>query len=153
MVAGTTGYAVRSRYEPPPLHDRVEEEALAALPGGTGPGALNGASTDDPGPPGNGGSRGRDTTNGVRGFFVSPAMAVPHQQHVREKLMPTIVVLGSGPLGRAVADAATNAGQDGRVLGRPTGARHDPTAFEGADLVVEASTANAVLGNITTALD
>jgi 4-hydroxy-tetrahydrodipicolinate reductase len=67
--------------------------------------------------------------------------------------MPTIVVLGSGPLGRAVADAATNAGHDARVLGRPTGARHDPTAFEGADLVVEASTANAVLENITSVLD
>jgi 4-hydroxy-tetrahydrodipicolinate reductase len=67
--------------------------------------------------------------------------------------MPTIVVLGSGPLGRAVADAATNAGHDARVLGRPTGARHDPTAFEGADLVVEASTANAVLENITGVLD
>jgi 4-hydroxy-tetrahydrodipicolinate reductase len=67
--------------------------------------------------------------------------------------MPTIVVLGSGPLGRAVADAATNAGHDARVLGRPTGARHDPTAFEGADLVVEASTANAVLENVTSVLD
>ena len=36
--------------------------------------------------------------------------------------MPTIVVLGSGPLGRAVADAATNAGHDARRP-RPTDRR------------------------------
>ena len=33
-------YAYGSAYEPPHLLRRVEEEALAALPGGTGPGAL-----------------------------------------------------------------------------------------------------------------
>ena len=34
-------------------------EALAALPGGTGPGALTARADDDRGPPGNGGSEGR----------------------------------------------------------------------------------------------
>ena len=67
--------------------------------------------------------------------------------------MSTIAILGNGPLGRAVADAAAGAGHDAQIHGRPTAAGHDPAAFEAADVVIEASTANAVLGNITAALD
>jgi hypothetical protein len=48
-------------YEPPPLLDRVEEEAPAALPGGTGPGALTGAFDRTTGASRDGGSRGRGT--------------------------------------------------------------------------------------------
>src|SRR4051812_48834089 len=67
--------------------------------------------------------------------------------------MPTIVILGNGPLGRAVADAATAAGHPARILGRPTAAGHDRATLGAADVVVDASTANAVLGNVTAALD
>ena len=51
-------------YEPPNLLGRVQEEALAALPGGTGPGALDGAS---------------DTTNrGLQGT-EAPGAAAPRR--------------------------------------------------------------------------
>jgi hypothetical protein len=48
-------------YEPPRLLRRVEEEAPAALPGGTGPGALTGAFVRTTGASRDGGSRGRGT--------------------------------------------------------------------------------------------
>jgi 4-hydroxy-tetrahydrodipicolinate reductase len=65
----------------------------------------------------------------------------------------TIVILGDGGLGSAVADAARRRGDDVRVLGRPTGGRHDPATLASADLVVEASRAGAVATNLATALD
>jgi 4-hydroxy-tetrahydrodipicolinate reductase len=66
--------------------------------------------------------------------------------------MSTIVILGDGALGRAVADGARTAGHEPRLLGRPTGAGHPATAFDGADVVVEASRPDAVLPNVTAAL-
>ena len=43
MFASSGRYAYGLLHEPPHLLGRVQEEALAALPGGTGPGALDGA--------------------------------------------------------------------------------------------------------------
>ncbi|MFL5643366.1 MAG: dihydrodipicolinate reductase C-terminal domain-containing protein, partial [Chloroflexota bacterium] len=67
--------------------------------------------------------------------------------------MSAIVILGNGALGRAVADAAHPAGHDARLVGRPTGERHEPDAFGAGDVVVEASRADAVLANVHSALD
>jgi 4-hydroxy-tetrahydrodipicolinate reductase len=67
--------------------------------------------------------------------------------------MSTIVILGDGALGRAVAAAATDAGHHPRVVGRPAGPHHGPDAFTGADLVVEASRSDAVLGNLAASID
>ncbi len=67
--------------------------------------------------------------------------------------MQTIIILGDGALGRAVADAARGRGDDVHVLGRPAGGRHDTSALSGADLVVDASRPDAVATNLATALD
>ena len=80
---GIADYAYSPAHEPPSLLERLEEEALAALPGGTGPGALNGASDDEPGPPGNGGSRGRGTTT------VTAAFRLPWHLSIRRPLTTT----------------------------------------------------------------
>jgi 4-hydroxy-tetrahydrodipicolinate reductase len=64
-----------------------------------------------------------------------------------------IAILGDGGLGRAVALACQERGETTRVLGRPPSGRHDPVTLEGADLVVDASRGEAVLGNIRSALD
>src|SRR5450759_1443971 len=59
MVAHISRHRYGARHALAPLLVRGEEEALAALPGGTGPGALTARADDDRGPPGNGGSEGR----------------------------------------------------------------------------------------------
>jgi 4-hydroxy-tetrahydrodipicolinate reductase len=64
-----------------------------------------------------------------------------------------ITILGDGPLGRAVADAAGDGGHDVRVIGRPRGGRHDPADLIGSDVIVEASRPDAVATNIAAALD
>lgn len=64
-----------------------------------------------------------------------------------------IVICGDGRLGWAVAEAAHERGDRARVLGRPGTARHDPESFSRADVVVEASTAEALLANVHSALD
>jgi 4-hydroxy-tetrahydrodipicolinate reductase len=66
--------------------------------------------------------------------------------------MSIIVILGDGPLGRAVADAATGAGHEPRVVGRPASGGHAPSTFHGADAVVDASRPDAVAGNLDAAL-
>jgi 4-hydroxy-tetrahydrodipicolinate reductase len=63
------------------------------------------------------------------------------------------IILGDGHLGRAVAAAAGERDERTQVLGRPPGRRHGPAAFDGADLVVEASRPGAVATNIDAALD
>ena len=65
----------------------------------------------------------------------------------------TMIVLGDGGLGRAVVEAARTRGADVQVLGRPRGARHDAAGFSGASVVVDATRGDAVLGNVTTALE
>ena len=67
--------------------------------------------------------------------------------------MTTTIVLGDGPLGQAVGAALRERGHDVRVLGRPTGGRHDPAALRGADVVVDASRAAAVAPNVDVALE
>jgi 4-hydroxy-tetrahydrodipicolinate reductase len=64
-----------------------------------------------------------------------------------------IAILGGGGLGRAVAAAAAERGDAVRILGRPASGRHDPAALAGADVVVEASRADAVAGNLRAALE
>ena len=75
-----------------------------------------------------------------------------------------IVILGDGPLGRAIATACADRSLTARVLGRPTGeaspagdgparARHDPADLAGAAVVVEASRGDAVASNLATALE
>jgi hypothetical protein len=58
--------------------------------------------------------------------------------------MQTILILGDGGLGTAVADAARRRGDDVRVVGRPVDGRHDPSTLTGADIVVEASRPRAL---------
>ena len=71
--------------------------------------------------------------------------------------MDTMLILGDGPLGRAIEAAArdrtANGGSAVRVLGRPRGDRHDPSDLTGVGLVVEASRADAVIPNLAVALD
>lgn len=64
-----------------------------------------------------------------------------------------IVILGDGGLGRAVAAASMERGDTARILGRPPSGRHDPATLVGADVVVEASRAGAVVENLGVALD
>jgi 4-hydroxy-tetrahydrodipicolinate reductase len=65
---------------------------------------------------------------------------------------PRITILGDGHLGWAVAAAASERGQRTPVVGRPPGRRHDPTSFESADVVVDATVGAAVAGNVEAAL-
>jgi 4-hydroxy-tetrahydrodipicolinate reductase len=67
--------------------------------------------------------------------------------------MSTIVILGTGGLGTAVAETARRRGDVVRLLGRPATGRHDAAAFAEADLVVEASRPDAVATNVGAALD
>lgn len=67
--------------------------------------------------------------------------------------MTTTIVLGDGPLGRAVATALVERGDEAMVVGRPAAGRHDSTTLSGADVVVDASRADAVAANVEAALD
>ena len=67
--------------------------------------------------------------------------------------MTTAIVLGDGPLGRAVAEALHARGEAPRVLGRPTGGRHAPGTLSDAGMVVDASRAAAVADNVEAAID
>jgi 4-hydroxy-tetrahydrodipicolinate reductase len=63
------------------------------------------------------------------------------------------MILGDGHLGWAIAAAAGERGERTPILGRPAIDRHDPTAFAGADLVIDASRGKAVRPNVESALD
>ena len=63
------------------------------------------------------------------------------------------MILGDGHLGWAIAAAAAERGERTPLLGRPAFDRHDRTAFASADLVIDASRAEAVRGNVESALD
>jgi 4-hydroxy-tetrahydrodipicolinate reductase len=65
----------------------------------------------------------------------------------------TTIVLGDGPLGRAIEAALAARGEDVAALGRPAGGRHDPSALRGADVIVEASRSRAVATNVRAGLD
>jgi 4-hydroxy-tetrahydrodipicolinate reductase len=62
------------------------------------------------------------------------------------------IILGDGRLGRAIDDALRGRGDRSRLIGRPRTGRHDPTTLAGADVVIDASTAEAVATNIEAAL-
>ncbi len=64
-----------------------------------------------------------------------------------------MTILGDGHLGWAVAATATERGLAARVVGRPPGARHDPAAFSGSDIVIDATRGDAVAGNVEAAID
>ncbi|MCI0344742.1 MAG: hypothetical protein L0221_04765 [Chloroflexi bacterium] len=65
-----------------------------------------------------------------------------------------IAILGDGSLGRAVDAAASERGHAVSVFGRPpSGERHLPGLLRGADVVIEASRADAVVANLGAALD
>ena len=65
---------------------------------------------------------------------------------------PRITTLGDGHLGWAVAAAASERGLRTPVVGRPPGRRHDPTTFDGVELVIDATVGPAVAGNVEAAL-
>jgi 4-hydroxy-tetrahydrodipicolinate reductase len=66
--------------------------------------------------------------------------------------MHQLTIVGDGHLGWAVAVAAGERGLRAPILGRPPGARHDPSAFHHAGVVVDASTGSAVAANVDAAL-
>jgi len=67
--------------------------------------------------------------------------------------MATTIVLGDGPLGRAIETALRGRDDAVRLLGRPTGGRHDPTILGAAEVVVDASRAVAVAANVEQAVE
>ena len=133
------------------LHFRGEEEALAALPGGTGPGALDGASdTTNRGLQGTE-APGAAAPRSVTAVFLCPASrpAAPHHTegtttctrcHPRRR--------PPRPCGRDRRCAIAGTGTAARP--RPPGRRrHDPAAISaGHDLVVDASRGDAVADNV-----
>ena len=64
-----------------------------------------------------------------------------------------LVILGDGPLARAVAAAAGDRGDRVDLLGRPADGRHARGALDGADVVVDASRGDAVVQNLKAVLD
>jgi 4-hydroxy-tetrahydrodipicolinate reductase len=62
------------------------------------------------------------------------------------------IILGDGPLGRAIEQAARDRGDRPHVIGRPAGGRHEPSALAGADVIFDASSAVSVEGNVEAAI-
>jgi len=62
------------------------------------------------------------------------------------------IIFGTGGLGRAAAAALAGRGDVVRIVGRPESGRHDPTALNGAELIVDASRGPAVLPNVEAGL-
>ena len=170
MVASSSGYAYGLLHEPPHLLGRVQEEALAALPGGTGPGALAGAFDRRSGASRERRLQGPRHHDGDRGFFVSwtrpPTRRPPPQ--LMEGTNPWTRCSSSVTAGSAARSRRPPATGDARprrrpaavggparvdVLGRPPSGTHDPARLAGADLVVEASRGDAVAANMTAALE
>ena len=67
--------------------------------------------------------------------------------------MDRIIVLGDGPLGRAIGAALERRGDDVAVIGRPAGGTHDAALLAPVDVVVDASRADAVAPNVEAALE
>src|SRR5680860_665101 len=62
------------------------------------------------------------------------------------------LILGDGPLGRALADASQARGDAVQVLGRPQAGGHAAARLAAAEVVFDASVGTAVRGNIAAAL-
>lgn len=68
--------------------------------------------------------------------------------------MSQTVILGRGPLARAIETASVERGDPPpRVLGRPRSVRHEARDLATATVVVDASTGAAVLGNLEAGLE
>lgn len=67
--------------------------------------------------------------------------------------MATTIVLGDGPLGRAIESALRARDDTVRVLGRPIGGRHEPTILGAAVVIVDASRGDAVAANIEAGIE
>lgn len=65
------------------------------------------------------------------------------------------IILGDGPLGRAIAAALVERRDAMRLVGRPGDGsdRHDPAGLAGADVAFEASRGEAVAGNVEALLE
>jgi 4-hydroxy-tetrahydrodipicolinate reductase len=61
------------------------------------------------------------------------------------------IILGDGPMGRAIERAWSERGGRPRVLGRPASGGHDPSVFRGVEVVFEASTGGSVHANVLAA--
>jgi len=64
-----------------------------------------------------------------------------------------LVICGDGRLGWAIAAAAHARGDRARVLGRPGTRRHDAASFARAEVLIEASRAEAVADNVAAAVE
>lgn len=62
------------------------------------------------------------------------------------------IILGDGRLGHAIDEALRARGDRVRLIGRPRGGRHDPSTLAGADVVIDASSADGVVTNVEVAL-
>lgn len=62
------------------------------------------------------------------------------------------LILGDGPMGRAIATAMLDRGEHGAIVGRPPAPGHDAETFHGVDLVVDATRGEAVAADIDAAL-
>ena len=58
------------------------------------------------------------------------------------------IILGNGGLGHAIDEAFRARGDRTRLIGRPLGGRHDPATLAGAEVVIDASAAEAVALNV-----
>jgi 4-hydroxy-tetrahydrodipicolinate reductase len=58
------------------------------------------------------------------------------------------IILGDGPMGRAIASAWDARGEPGRILGRPAGRRHTANSIARPRLAFEASRGDAVGSNV-----
>ena len=63
------------------------------------------------------------------------------------------IILGNGGLGRAIATALRDRGDEARVVGRPAAGGHEPETFQDAGVVFDASRGDAVAGNVEAAIE
>ena len=66
--------------------------------------------------------------------------------------MNRIIVLGDGPLGRAIGATLERRGDEVAVIGRPAGGTHDSVVLAAVNVVVDASRGDAVASNVEAAL-
>ncbi|HEX5465123.1 MAG TPA: hypothetical protein VFW92_00460, partial [Candidatus Limnocylindrales bacterium] len=62
--------------------------------------------------------------------------------------MVSKIILGDGPMGRALATQAVAAAETPRLLGRPGPAGHRPEIFAGVELAYEVSRGPQVCANV-----
>jgi 4-hydroxy-tetrahydrodipicolinate reductase len=63
------------------------------------------------------------------------------------------IILGGGHLGSAIATAASARGERIPIIGRPSPGPHDPVTLERADVLIDATRADAVADDIASGLD